>query len=134
VACPFFVPVRAVTCSGWICPPRMPLGDIYSGLCCAGPGDPNPPPEARQQLCNRGYARGECECFPPDTAADAVRFSITGEADGVIQMVYVIEKDHAPLEHGPLEFGDALTGAEGRDVLAAQARAFVTSYRGRRIP
>jgi hypothetical protein len=101
-------------------------------MCCAGPGDPLDPPQARQrELCNRGYARSQCECFPANAPADAVRFSITGEADGRIRMIYVFEKDHAPVEHGSLEFADALTGLEGREVLAAQARAFVESYKRR---
>ena len=130
--CPFFLPLRVLEPTGWLRPPRMPLGDTYAGVCHADPSVPNEPPESRQQeLCNRGYARGQCECFPADTPADAVRFSITGEEDGRIRMVYVFEKDHAPVEHGPLEFTAVLTGIEGRDLLAAQARAFVESYKRR---
>lgn len=130
MACPFFLPVSVVAPSVWVRPPRMPLGDTYAGMCCAGPGEPNEPPERRQrELCNRGYARGQCDSFPGAAAADAVRFSINGEEDGRIRMVYVLEKDHAPVEHGPLEFTDTLAGVEGRALLAAQARAFVESYR-----
>jgi len=43
--------------------------------------------------------------------------------------MYVLEKDHAPVEHGPLEFNRTLTGVEGREVLAAQAEAFLKSFR-----
>ena len=50
-------------------------------------------------------------------------------------MVYVVEKDHAPVEFGTLEYliADArLDGPAIGDVLAQQARAFLESYmRGR---
>jgi hypothetical protein len=52
-----------------------------------------------------------------------------GEEKGCIRLVYVIERDHTPVEHGQLEFTEFLTGAEG--VLAAQAEAFVDSHRRR---
>jgi len=130
VPCPFFFPLRVLEPTAWLRPPRMPLGNTYAGVCHALPGAPVAPAEVRQQdLCNRGYARGQCDCFPADAAADAVRFSILGEEDGRIRLLYVLEKNHAPVEHGQLEFMEALTGAEGREVLTAQARAFVESYR-----
>ena len=130
MACPFFFPVRVLATPGWLRPPRMPLGDTYRGVCHGDPGAPSEPPETRQQdLCNRGYARGQCDCFPANAEADAVRFSIVSEADGLIRIIYVFERDHAPVEHGPLEFANTLTGAEGRELLTAQARAFVESYR-----
>jgi hypothetical protein len=130
VACPFFAPVRVLEPTGWLRPPRMPLGDTYAGVCSAVPDAPSAPPEPRQrELCNRGYARGQCDRFPEEAPADAVRFSIIGEDNGRIQLLYVLERDHAPLEHGPLEFAGTLQGAGGREVLAAQARAFVASYK-----
>jgi hypothetical protein len=64
-----------------------------------------------------------------DAPGDAVRFSILGNEAGRIRMVYVLERAHAPVEHGQLGFTEFLTGAEG--VLAAQAEAFVDSYRRR---
>lgn len=130
MACPFFFPESVEAASGWARPPRMPLGDIFLGHCCAVPNELMEPPEARQRdLCNRGYARGECSSFPADAPGDAVRFSIIGDDGGRIRMVYVIERNHVPVKHGPLEFAEVLTGAEG--VLAAQARAYVESYRRR---
>jgi len=112
----------------------MPLGDTYTGVCHARPGDPIDPPEARQrEFCNRGYARGKCECFPANALADAVRFSIIREQEGCVHLVYVLEKDHAPVEHGPLKFNGTLTGVAGRELLAAQAGAFLESYRRRDV-
>jgi hypothetical protein len=50
-------------------------------------------------------------------------------------VVYVVEKDHAPTEFGPLEYAvdDArLDGPHISHVLVQQARAFLESYLRRR--
>ncbi len=131
MACPYFVPERRVETNVWARPPRMPLGAIFVGRCEAGPGAVTEPPEERQrELCNQGYARGECACFPGDAAADAVRFSVAGEEDGRVSLIWVREREHAPVEFGRIECcGGRVEGAEGR--LAAQARAFVESFERR---
>jgi hypothetical protein len=107
---------------------RAPLGGLFEGECeiALGAGE--------AKLCNFGYARGLCASFPEATVADAVRFSVAGSLDGVVKMVWILEKDHAPLEHGFLEYrestGEFVEAAEG--VLGDQARAFVENYLGRR--
>jgi hypothetical protein len=100
-------------------------------VCLAVPGEVVEPPEARQRdLCNRGYARGLCECFPDGAAADAVRFSVTGEEGDRMRLVWVREREHAPVEHGELVYvAGQVEGASG--LLEAQARAFVESFRRR---
>jgi hypothetical protein len=122
--------------AGWVRPPRFPLGDPFGGACHAHPAEIVEPPEARQrELCNCGYARGRCDRFPGDSPADAVRFSITDDTPNRLLMVYVVEKDHAPTEHGTLEYliADArLEGPSISDVLVQQARAFLESYLRRR--
>ena len=75
-------------------------------------------------MCNCGYARRRCSHFPDNGAADAVRFSVTGDRDGRVTLVYILEKDHAPMEHGLMDY-DATGGPEP---LASQARAFIESY------
>ena len=62
------------------------------------PGFASHEPEEQEQreICNTGYARGRCAKFPANAEADAVRFS--ADRDGVV--VYILEKDHAPLRHG----------------------------------
>ena len=50
----------------------------------------------------RGVSRG--------SAADAVRFSVSGNAEGIVKIVWILEKDHAPVEHGLLEYAES-TGA-----------------------
>ena len=132
MACPFFAPSHRLEFTGWARPPRFPLGDAFRGACHALPSVVFEPPEAHQrEVCNCGYARGRCDRFPHGSAGDAVRFSVTGQTSSRLSMIYVVEKDHAPAEHGTLEFALAdlsLAGPPIGDVLAQQARAFVESY------
>jgi len=136
VPCPFFVPSHRFETSGWARPPRFPLGDVFGGACHAQPADIVEPPEARQrELCNCGYARTRCDRFPGGDAPDAVRFSVTEDTPARLSFVYVIEKDHAPVEHGTLEYTVSDTHLDGpqiSDVLARQARVFIESYLRRR--
>jgi len=130
VACPFFMPVERLDQDLWILPPRLPLSDAFRGVCHAHSEPFDPPERSLRELCNCGYARGRCERFPADTAADAVRFSITGEQDGIVRLVYIVEHDYAPAEHGVLEYSIPESQLNGQvsDVLAAQARAFLASH------
>lgn len=129
--CPFFLPTHRLDCGAWVRPPRLPLGDPYAGVCHSDPSAPVEPPEAHQrELCNCGYARYRCAHFPEDAAADAVRFSVVEDTAGRIELVYVIEKDHAPAEHGRLVYvqdADRLEGPHTTGLLARQARAFLES-------
>ena len=72
----------------------------------------------QRETCNCGYARGRCAHFPDDAGADAVRFSMAGE-----RLIYIFEKDHAPVEHGEMD-----GATETREPLASLARAFRESY------
>ncbi len=133
MACPFFVPSRRLENAGWVRPPRYPLGDLFSGTCHASAS--NLTEGHHDECCNFGYARGRCDCFPGGDAADAVRFSVTEDTPNRLSVVYVVEKDHAPAEHGTLEYliADArLDGPLISDVLVQQARAFLESYLRRR--
>ena len=136
MACPYFLPARRLDLGAWVRSPRLPLGDPYAGACHARPGDIVEPNETRQrELCNCGYARGRCDRFPGDSAADAVRFSITGDDAGLVRLVYIVEKDHAPAEHGALEYAvdeARLDGPHISELLARQAGAFLESYLRRR--
>ena len=136
MACPFFVPSRRLETTGWIHAPRLPLGDPFGGACHVHPTDIVEPPEAQQRdLCNCGYARGRCDRFPSGSAADAVRFSVTGDTPERLSVVYVFEKDHAPAEFGALEYfieGSRLDGPVLSAIVTQQARAFLESYLSRR--
>ena len=126
MACPFFKPLRRLDSGGWNPAPRLPLGDAWGGECTAR-GAWAPPETVQRELCNCGYARGRCEHFLAGAAADAVRFSMVA-AVGAAQerLIYILEKDHAPVEHGAID-----CSTDPREPLASQARAFVESYRRR---
>lgn len=110
----------------------MPLGEAYSGTCRARPNEFHVPPEAHlREACNCGYARAGCDRFPEGSAADAVRFSLAELNGGKLGVIYVLEKDHAPVSHGTLEFlveADAFANADLDALLLRQARAFVRTY------
>ena len=126
MACPYFFPLRILEPGEWDPAPRMPLGATFSGECRLKasvqpePGDSQPTKQL--DLCNSGYARGLCPRFPANAPADAVRFSLLISVD---EIIYILEKDHAPLEHGRL----GLDRLDGDTTLLAQARAFVGAHR-----
>jgi len=130
VACPFFMPADRLADDLWILPPRLPLNDAHRGVCRAAPEPYEPPERSQRELCNCGYARGRCERFPAAHPADAVRFSIAAEREGIVRLVYVMERDYSPASHGVLEYSIAEARVRGEisDLLAAQAQAFLASY------
>ena len=111
--------------------PPMPLGDAWSGICRAAPhGEWLPDPNTLQQFCNFGYARARCARVPAD-APDAVRFSISHDRDGIVRVYWVMEKDHLPFAHGPLDYSRAdarFLTAHPDACLTRQAMAYVSSY------
>lgn len=116
VACPFFLPLESLGANGWDPVPRTPLGGIWEGECHAGGG----PKRADGECCNYGYARGVCDHFPKDAEADAIRFILNS---GNPQLYYVLERDHAPVEHATID-----AHSDTRRLLAAQARAFLRGH------
>ncbi len=86
-----------------------------------------PAQRALEEFCNLGYA-ARCGRLPAERAWDAVRFAVTGavqiknqesqSSDGnsnergskrraanrIVQLRYVCERDHQPVEDGRLEF------------------------------
>lgn len=127
MACPFFLPVARLSTSEWVHAPRLPLGDPYRGECHAS-AVPFEPSEAEQrELCNCGYARGRCARMPDD-AADAVRFSVLENAGGRVRVLWILEKDYAPVESAVIEENGGDDDGGGNPIRAAQRRAFVESY------
>ncbi|MDP9113847.1 MAG: hypothetical protein M3O20_09205 [Acidobacteriota bacterium] len=116
MACPYFKPLRLLDAGGWDPAPRLPLVDAWAGECTAGNAW-EPTEAVQRETCNCGYARGRCAHFPDDGEVDAVRFSMAGE-----RLIYIFEKDHAPVEHGDVG------AAEIREPLASLMRAFRESY------
>jgi len=132
VACPYFLPQSELPAGLWVHEPRWPLGKAYSGLCCSRADEPFQPPEqSQEELCNYGYVRGVCECFPAESQADAVRFSVIEEDESRLLIVYVFEKDHAPAQFGSLEYvipARALQPPHPDAILSRQAEAFAHSH------
>jgi hypothetical protein len=125
MACPYFYPEARFENNPWSVPPRLPLGDAFSGLCRA-PGNVAQPDEERMRaVCNIGYGRHGCEQFPSESAADAIRFHVAKDAGEVIHIQYVFEKDCWPGEHGDAA---SLTSETAR----RQADVFLESYLKRR--
>jgi hypothetical protein len=113
----------------WIHAPRLPLLDKYRGVCRAAV-DPLIPSDVHQdELCNRGYAGRRCDHFPHGSA-DAARFSVVADRGSSLSLVYILEKDHLPDQHGKLEYwiAESRLEGEGTSLLHAQARAFVQGY------
>jgi hypothetical protein len=129
MACPFFMPMERFEDGSWPHPARLPLGRGWSGYCTA-PGHEGERPEAQDlQSCNLGYA-DSCLRMPATRAWDAVRFAVRANAlrnyngaktdgiktddvemragetlpPGVMELQYVCERQHRPVEYGTLQF------------------------------
>lgn len=114
---------------------RLPLGDLWRGVCRAETISYAPDDPTAGDLCNMGYARGRCPRYPQTEAGDAIRFLIGRDQEDLIRIDYVVERDHHPLAHGALEYGRArgdFTASVESTILARQALAYVTSYLRRR--
>jgi hypothetical protein len=133
MSCPYFEPVqphpRANTATGGL----LPLGGVWTGTCHADPQQLiQPDDSALQRLCNIGYARGACPRFPTgDAGPDAARFTLTRDDGASLRMYYVLERDHRPFAHGPIEFAiaaKAVTAAPSGNFTTRQAAAYAASY------
>lgn len=85
--------------------------------------------------CNCGYGRGKCAVFPADAECDALRYSIAEDRGVEIEIVFVYEKDYAPLRHGRAIYSREnreVTGLAG--IAAVQAGAFAAGYARRATP
>ncbi len=132
MSCPYFCPVAPRARGSGPENAMLPLGDEWAGVCRAAPG-PSPEPEEAvlRSLCNLGYARGMCARFPGDDGPDAVRFSVSRDDGASLGIYYVMERDHHPFAHGPLEYslaGAAFVNPPLREIAIRQATAYVESY------
>ena len=106
VACPYFMPEERFA-SSWPFPQRLPLGAGWSGRCTA-PGHDGARPTAEELTsgCNLGYAK-TCGRLPADRHADAVRFALGEERDGLLHVLFVCELAYLPASHGELLYDKA---------------------------
>jgi hypothetical protein len=103
VACPYFFPTEKSANIYWAFPRRLPLGAGYCGTCTAGSRQVTPGEDELREFCNLGYAR-QCSRIPADRHSDAVRFSIAKDGGDRILLHYCCERDHAPIQHGQLQY------------------------------
>ncbi len=111
----------------------LPLGGAWTGTCHAHPWETVQPDDASlERLCNLGYARGVCPRFPSaDPGPDAARFTLTRDDGASLRIYYVLERNHQPFAHGPLEFivgQHVFASAPAGDLTACQAAAYAASY------
>jgi len=101
VACPFFLPERRLE-SDWPFPQRLPLGAGWSGVCTApGQEGARPSEDELKSGCNLGYAKS-CSRLPADRHADAVRFALGEEREGLLHVRFASELAYLPAAHGEL--------------------------------
>ncbi len=109
----------------------LPLGDLWKGLCYAAPEFPLSAEPSQWPRCNLGYARGDCARFPESAEPDAVRFALRAVQPDELLILYSIERDHHPFQHGLLRYSISLAGLTGTLVsqtLQTQAQAYARSY------
>ena len=132
MACPYFYPASTLSRGFWGQRARLPLGDLYAGICRANPDVVFEPEEdLLRECCNLGYAREQCARFPRGAGPDAVRFAVSAAQDGVVRIRYALERDHRPDQHGELVYDQhrqALEAPPENPVLARQAEAYAASF------
>jgi hypothetical protein len=108
MACPYFQPVEPHP-GGGLETAMLPLGDFWSGTCQVSPGEPwHTEAAGAGRMCNMGYARGACGCFPEGDGPDAVRFSVASDDGCELGVRFAVERGHLPFAHGWLHYSLAL--------------------------
>jgi hypothetical protein len=132
MSCPYFYPVEPRAHGAGSQSAMLPLGDAWTGVCRAVPGLPWQPDEALlRRPCNLGYARGTCARFPLGDGPDAVRFTVSRDDGASLRIYYVVERDHHPFAHGPLDYSAArglFLNPPPDETVSRQAQAYVESY------
>jgi hypothetical protein len=65
-----------------------------------------------------------------------VRFSVALDKDGTVDLIFILEKDYAPLRHGTMKYdvtGGRFTTHVDNSELTVQAQRFIDSYLKRRM-
>ena len=113
MACPLFLPSE----------PLSSFEDACGGECAAQPGIALPVDQLRH-CCNAGYAREAC-AYAAQVEADAFRFMIKSDQDGVVAVAWSSERNHHPLAVGTLLLR---ADTEIQSPLELQARAYASAY------
>jgi hypothetical protein len=121
--------------SDWSFPQRLPLGGGWSGTCtAAGHEGARPSEDELKSGCNLGYAK-TCRRLPAERQADAVRFALGEERDGILRVLFAFEREYLPAGHGDLLY-DAERESwlqQHEDArLQRMAECYVQAHRARR--
>lgn len=123
MACPHFRPGAPSPWSGPGPLPRLTLLDFHVGSCDQDGQEPDA--NTLAACCSRGYAAGACARLPAGSA-DAVRFQVARDLGTILELVWVLERDHMPARHGLLDI--PLDAAGGSGCLESQGRAFALAW------
>jgi len=133
VACPYFFPTEKSSNILWAFPQRLPLGAGFCGLCLAQGTKSTPTETELKEFCNLGYA-GKCEKLPADRQTDSVRFSVASLEKATkdrLRLHYSCEQNHAPVEHGVLEYdceAHSWPMPHNNACIQQQAECYVATY------
>ena len=135
MACPYFIPTGFLAGDLFIHRARLPLGDGFTGRCCApGQAGDCPSEDELRMFCNIGYPatyKVRCSRCPSERDWDCVRLVVQSERGGLIVVTYVCERNFLPIEHGTLEF-DRKSGTWGKahpDLrVQSKAQAFLRTW------
>lgn len=106
MACPFFMPEQRME-STWPFPQRLPLAAGWSGMCTApGHDGAYPSDDELKSGCNLGYAKN-CARLPAARHADAIRFALGEDCNGVLHVRFASELAYLPASHGELLYDKA---------------------------
>ena len=72
----------------------------------SGAGWHRPTTTSLKSACNLGYAKS-CSRLPADRHADAVRFALGEERDGILHVRFACERAYLPVAHGELLYEKA---------------------------
>jgi hypothetical protein len=121
VACPFFLPTVPLSDAA---PETAPLGDLHGGSCGAAL-DAIIDANTLRRCCNTGYGRNDC-ARAATSEADASRFFLRSDHDGVIEVAWAQERDHHPFGVGIARYSPTMS--ESPEPLNRQIAAFVACY------
>lgn len=103
MACPFFSPSERAQNIALPHPARLPLGAAWRGACSAPGGELVQLGTEELESCNLGYAHA-CPRLPQERVADAVRFAVSKQSTERLQIQFVLELKHLPIEYGELQY------------------------------
>ena len=134
MCCPYFYPRERTAEIAWSFPGRLPLGGGFRGECRAGTAPAVPDDATLRESCNLGYARG-CSRLPASRTMDSVRLAVGQDREDKIHVLYVADREHAPVAHGELVYDCAArrwVSTSDDPCVQRQAECYLETYLQRR--